>query len=76
MTLSTKLSWSDIKTLYPHQNVALTDVEYVDGTNVVKNAKVACTDKDTDLNEMRYNAIKGKYIVKYTTLDEDSIYDM
>ena len=27
MTLSTKLSWSDIKTLYPHQNVALTDVE-------------------------------------------------
>ncbi len=38
MTLSTKLSWSDIKTLYPYQNVALTDVEYVDGTNVVKNA--------------------------------------
>jgi len=73
--LNNKLTWNEIKQKYPHQNVGLVNVEYVIGcSGAIKSAIVACTDNDTDLNEMRLRAIQGEVLVHYTTLDEDTVY--
>lgn len=70
----TRLTWEQIKEKYPHQNVGLSDVEYITPQGgAIKSAIVICTDKDIDRNDIALRAIRGELIMRYTTLDEDGI---
>ena len=71
-----KLSWEQIKEQYPHQNVGLVDVEFATPQGgAILYARVVCTDKNTDRNDMAFRAVRGDYIIRYTTMDEDSVTD-
>lgn len=68
-----RLTWGQIKSAYPHQNVGLVDVE-PDGNPVsVKSAVVRCSDRDTPYETLVEMAMSGKIRLMYTTFDEDEL---
>lgn len=67
------LTWDEIKNKYPHCNVGLSNIQYHNNSGKILKAKVVCTDKNVDRNEMLLQAFQGKIKVRYTTFDEDGV---
>ena len=67
------LSWGQIKQRYPHQNVGLVDVDYIDDGYAFNSAVVKYTDNDTSYDELCSLAMEGKILLLYTTADEDDL---
>ncbi len=64
-----RMTWAEIKRLYPHQNVGLVDIhEEPDGST---SAIVKYAEEDMSRGEMFKRAINGEIQMRYTTLDED-----
>lgn len=68
-----KYTWEEIKKQYPHQYVALSDIEYGDNKASIKKAVVKYTDKDKTYDELALLYIQGDIVLRYTTLDEDEM---
>lgn len=66
-----RLTWEQIKKIYPHQNVGLVDVEYDANGITVISGIVKYTEKETSYETMVELAMEGKIDMSYTTLDED-----
>lgn len=77
MKCSQKLSWSQIKTIYPHRYVGLKNIECDGNEATVGSAVVAYTDKDTPYEKLLEMAFNGdiEYLT-YTTLDEDEMLEV
>ena len=67
------MSWNEIKEKYPHQYVALTQIEYGINNATIKNAVVEYTDEDKTFEELVWMYLNGSVLLRYTTLDEDEI---
>ena len=71
------LSFEEIKELYPHQYVGLTDIVYRPDSRVIESATVKYTLDDISYEEMCSKAIIGNEIfMVYTTADEDCSMDI
>lgn len=68
-----RLSWTEIKQKYPHQNVGLVEIEPYKNSAGVKSAIVAYTDKTNTYEELVDMAVNGKIFLMYTTMDEDDL---
>ena len=68
-----RLTWEQIKELYPHQYVGLVGVETEGNESSVKSAIVKYTEADTSYDDMILMYIRGEIKLRYTTLDEDEI---
>ena len=54
-----RLTWEQIRTIYPNQWVALTDVRYMDDDGInVESAVVVCSMYDCDYTEQRLKFMK------------------
>lgn len=76
MKYPNRLTWAQIKKIYPHQNVGLVDVEYGINEATIESGIVAYTEKDTPYEKMIEMAMDGKIELKYTTLDEDEMLEL
>lgn len=66
-----RLSWNEIKSLYPAQHVGLVDVVFEDEDQMnVKSAVVKYTDKDISDGQLLIMASEGKIVRRYTSLEE------
>ena len=69
-----RLSWSEIKTLYPAQHVGLTDVIFEDEYQMnIKSAVVKYTDKEISDGQLMLMAQRGEIIRRYTSLEESKL---
>ena len=65
-----RLSWNEIKTLYPAQHVGLVDVIFEDEDQLnVESAVVKYTDKDVSDGQLMLMAKRGEIVRRYTSLD-------
>ena len=64
-----RLTWSEIKKRYPHQNVGLIDIEQPSAGETT--AVVKYTSNDLSYSDMVHKAFAGEIHMRYTTLDED-----
>lgn len=76
MKSPTKLTWEQIKKIYPHQNVGLSDIEYGINNATIEAGIVKCTERDTPYEKMIEMALKGEIKMRYTTLDEDDLMEI
>ena len=69
-----RMTWEEIKERYPHRQVGLTDVVWVNNDNTnIESAIVKCTDADMSLDEMADLIIKGiLQTIAYTTPEDES----
>lgn len=66
-----RLSWNEIKSLYPAQHVGLVDVVFEDEDQMnVKSAVVKYTDKDIPDGQLLIMASEGKIVRRYISLEE------
>ena len=68
-TLGKRMTWKEIKAIYPHQNVGLIDC--TPNRNNIESAIVKYTDKEKSYSELIRMAINGEIVMCYTTMDED-----
>lgn len=69
-----RLSWNEIKSLYPAQHVGLIDVIYEDDDQMnVKSAVVKYTDKDIADGQLMLMAKRGEIVRRYTSLEESKL---
>lgn len=69
-----RLSWNEIKTLYPAQHVGLVDVIFEDEDQMnVESAVVKYTDKDVSDGQLMLMAKRGEIVRRYTSLDESQL---
>ena len=67
--ITQRMSWDEIKTKYPHQNVGLIDCQ--PDSYDIKSAIVKYTDKDLSYQDLIKKAMLGEIHLMYTTMDED-----
>lgn len=66
-----RLSWDEIKRMYPAQHVGLVDVVFEDeGQMIVERAIVKYTDKDISDSQLLIMAKRGEIVRRYTSLEE------
>ena len=69
-----RLSWNEIKSLYPEQHVGLIDVIFEDDDQMnVKSAVVKYTDKDMSDGQLMLMAKRGEIVRRYTSLEESKL---
>ena len=69
-----RLSWNEIKTLYPAQHVGLIDVIFEDEDQMnVKSAIVKYTDKDVSDGQLMLMAKRGEIVRRYTSLEDSQL---
>ena len=69
-----RLSWNEIKTLYPAQHVGLVDVIFEDDDQMnVESAVVKYTDKDVSDGQLMLMAKRGEIVRRYTSLEESKL---
>lgn len=69
-----RLSWEEIKSLYPAQYVGLVDVIFEDNDQMnVKSAVVKYTDKDVSDGQLMLMAKRGEIVRRYTSLEESKL---
>lgn len=69
-----RLSWNEIKTLYPAQHVGLIDVIFEDEDQMnVESAVVKYTDKDVSDGQLMLMAKRGKIVRRYTSLEDSQL---
>ena len=68
-----RLSWEEIKRVYPGQNVGLVSVEKKPNSEIVLSGIVKYTDKDMSYDNLALLAMKNEITLRYTTIDEDTI---
>lgn len=68
-----RLTWSQIKEQYPHQYVALSQIQYGINKATVDSAIVLYTDKEKSYEDLLNMYLKGEVLLRYTTLDEDEV---
>ena len=69
-----RLSWNEIKELYPSQHVGLVDVIFEDEDQMnIKSAIVKYTDKDMSDGQLMLLAKKGEIIRRYTSLEQSKL---
>ena len=71
-----RMTWEQIKKVYPHQNVGITDVVYGDNNSTIESGIVRYTDKDTPYDKLVEMAMQGEIKLRYTTLDEDEMLEV
>ena len=69
-----RMTWEEIKERYPHKQVGLVDVIWVNNDNTnVESAVVKCTDDDMSLDEMADQIFEGLLqTIAYTTPEDES----
>ena len=69
-----RLSWEEIKSLYPEQHVGLVDVVFKDEYQMnVESAIVKYTDKDISDGQLMLMAQRGEIVRRYTSLEESKL---
>lgn len=69
-----RLSWDEIKSLYPEQHVGLTDVVFEDESQMnIKSAVVKYTDRDMSDCQLLLMAKDGKIVRRYTSLEQSRL---
>ena len=69
-----RLSWEEIKSLYPAQYVGLIDVIFEDEDQMnIKSAVVKYTDKDMPDGQLLLMAKRGEIVRRYTSLEESKL---
>ena len=69
-----RLSWNEIKTLYPAQHVGLVDLIFEDEDQMnVESAVVKYTDKDVSDGQLMLMAKRGEIVRRYTSLEESKL---
>ena len=68
-----RMTWEEIKERYPHRQVGLTDVIWVNNDNTnVESAIVKCTDMDMPLGDMAGQVVEGALqAIAYTTPEDE-----
>ncbi|MBR3722333.1 MAG: hypothetical protein IKN12_06150 [Selenomonadaceae bacterium] len=67
--LGKRMSWNEIKAVFPHRNVGLVGLE--PNNSNFKTAIVSCTDKEKTYSELIRMAVNKEITMMYTTMDED-----
>ncbi|MBO6179374.1 MAG: hypothetical protein J6O04_09375 [Selenomonadaceae bacterium] len=67
--LGKRMSWNEIKAVFPHRNVGLVDC--VPNRYNIVSAIVKYTDKDKTYSELIRMAVNKEIVMRYTTMDED-----
>lgn len=66
-----RLTWEQIRSLYPDQWVALTDVQYMDNDDInVESAVVICGMKDSEYVEQRLKFMENGKIYVYERTED------
>lgn len=68
MRNTVKLSWEEIKSMYPNDYVGLTNIERDNQNNIIS-AVVVCSTKDTSYTKMLDMAFDGKFYLIYPNSD-------
>ena len=69
-----RLSWNEIKSLYPAQHVGLVDVIFEDKDQMnIESAVVKYTDKDVTDGQLMLMAKRGEIVRRYTSLEESKL---
>ncbi len=71
--MADRLSWNEIREKYPHMQVGLSNIIWVNNDNTnVESAVVSCTDQEMSLDEMADQIFAGTIqAIAYTTPEDD-----